>query len=177
MFRPPLLGSLLLLACGGVPGINSQKLADGTWSVTCDLPMEDCIRQVEETCRSQRYRILEATSETRVRDVPPVESTYHTSRLHLVCNNGDGANLMSVQTATRPAAETAPGLSAACTTGQTRECVGPAACKGGQSCLPDHSGFSPCDCGPPSPPNPLPPADSTVSTPPAVGGASALPSP
>jgi hypothetical protein len=35
----------------------------------------------------------------------------------------------------------------ACVAGQTQECVGPGACKGGQSCLPDGSGFTECDCG------------------------------
>lgn len=34
-----------------------------------------------------------------------------------------------------------------CTPGETRECVGPGACRGGQSCLMDGSGFSACDCG------------------------------
>jgi hypothetical protein len=29
----------------------------------------------------------------------------------------------------------------------TQECTGPGACKGGQSCLPDGSGFTECDCG------------------------------
>jgi len=47
---------------------------------------------------------------------------------------------------------------AACLPGETRECVGSAACKGGQACLQDRSGFGPCDCG------------SGTSEPPANGG-------
>jgi hypothetical protein len=34
-----------------------------------------------------------------------------------------------------------------CVPNATQECVGPGACKGGQSCLPDGSGFTECDCG------------------------------
>jgi hypothetical protein len=34
-----------------------------------------------------------------------------------------------------------------CVPNATQECVGAGACKGGQSCLPDGSGFSECDCG------------------------------
>lgn len=34
-----------------------------------------------------------------------------------------------------------------CVPGTTQACVGPAACSGGQSCLPDGSGFGSCDCG------------------------------
>jgi hypothetical protein len=36
---------------------------------------------------------------------------------------------------------------AACRVGDTRQCLGPAACPGAQTCLPDRSGFGPCDCG------------------------------
>jgi hypothetical protein len=41
--------------------------------------------------------------------------------------------------------ETAP--QQICVPNETRECVGPAACKGGQSCLEDGSGYTECDCG------------------------------
>jgi hypothetical protein len=34
-----------------------------------------------------------------------------------------------------------------CVPNATQECVGPGACKGGQSCLPDGTGFTECDCG------------------------------
>lgn len=34
-----------------------------------------------------------------------------------------------------------------CVPNATQECVGAGACKGGQSCLPDGSGFTECDCG------------------------------
>ncbi|HEV8247985.1 MAG TPA: hypothetical protein VGP93_19555, partial [Polyangiaceae bacterium] len=34
-----------------------------------------------------------------------------------------------------------------CVPGATQECIGAGACKGGQSCLPDGSGFTDCDCG------------------------------
>lgn len=34
-----------------------------------------------------------------------------------------------------------------CTYGETQVCVGPAACKGGQSCLVNGTGWTPCDCG------------------------------
>lgn len=35
----------------------------------------------------------------------------------------------------------------ACTPNETKLCYGPGACKGAQSCLPDGSGYGPCDCG------------------------------
>ena len=48
---------------------------------------------------------------------------------------------------------TAGGVTAAvaparvCVPGATQACVGSGACSGGQACLPDGSGFAPCDCG------------------------------
>lgn len=138
----------LLVACGASK-VQSQKLKDGSWSFTCELAMDECIRRVQEHCPAQRYRILEGTSETRLRDAPPFQRAYHTSRLHLVCND-DGANvLLSVDSSSEPSRSDAGAQSSkACVAGQTRECVGPAACKGGQACLPDGSGYGACDCGP-----------------------------
>lgn len=34
-----------------------------------------------------------------------------------------------------------------CNEGDTRECLGPGACKGAQACLADGTGFKPCECG------------------------------
>lgn len=142
------LTAVTLLAACGAPEVQSQRLKDGSWTFQCELAMEECVRRVQDKCPHQRYRILEGTSETRLRDAPPFERAYHTSRLHLVCND-DGADILlsvdSSKQATKPVAATTGRL---CSTGQTRECVGPAACKGGQACLADGTGYGPCDCGP-----------------------------
>lgn len=51
-----------------------------------------------------------------------------------------------------PAAQcAAPAGERMCVPNETRLCHGPGACHGGQSCLPDGSGFTECDCGPPPP--------------------------
>jgi hypothetical protein len=156
-----LVGSLLLAACGASE-VQSQRLKDGSWSFTCELGMDECVRRVQEHCPNQRYRILEGTSETRLRDAPPFERAYHTSRLHLVCND-DGANvLLSIDSSKgAPAAATS---APACTVGQTRECIGGGACKGGQTCLADRSGFGSCDCGPAAlPPAPVAPSEAVTA--------------
>jgi hypothetical protein len=141
----------LFVGCSGGAQVQSRKLDDGSLSFTCELPMEDCVRVAAERCRYQRFRILEGTSETRVRDVPPMEQSYHTSRLVIACTQ-DGDNPLISLTAPTPSAKPAPDApqthGPACTIGETRTCVGPGACNGGQACLPDRSGFGPCDCGP-----------------------------
>ena len=168
-----LVAAVAPLAACGAAEVQTQKLKDGSYDVTCQLSMDECIRRVQDECRNQRFRILEGTSETRLRDAPPFEKAYHTSRLHLTCTD-DGANplLTFGKTAAEPAAA-AP--APACAPGETRTCVGAGACKGGQACLPDGKSFGPCDCGPVAPiapastepVPPAPPADPAVGSPPA----------
>jgi hypothetical protein len=147
-----LLAVALLSACGASK-VQSQRLNDGSLSFRCDLPMDACVRLAQEQCSNQRFRILEGTSETRVRDAPPYEQSYHSSSLRLVCTMDGAEPLFSFGSASKsPAAAALPAAAAprapVCTQGQTRECVGAGACKGGQACLPDGTGFAACDCGP-----------------------------
>lgn len=166
-----LLAVALLSACGASQ-VQSQRLSDGTWSFRCETTMDDCVRRAQEKCPNKRFRILEGVSETRLRDAPPYEQAYHTSRLRLVCTR-DGAEPVfslggeSKPLATPAAAAAAPAASpSVCTRGQTRECVGAGACKGGQTCLADGSGFGACDCGPapalPTTPDVPPPSSSAT---------------
>jgi hypothetical protein len=166
------LTSLTLLAACGASEVQSQKLKDGSWSFKCELAMDECIRRVQEQCKNQRYRILEGTSETRLRDAPPFERAYHTSRLHLQCND-DGANvLLSIDSSKQ---ETAPKAASVCAVGETRACVGPGACTGGQACLADGKGFSNCDCGSSTAAAPASTASEAVTPPPA--GSTEAPAP
>jgi hypothetical protein len=169
----------LLLACGTAE-VQSQRLKDGSWTFTCELAMDECIRRVQEHCPAQRYRIIEGTSETRLRDAPPFERAYHTSRLHLKCNDAGADVLISTSGSTDSslASVTAASKARACGVGETRACIGPAACQGGQACLPDGTGFGGCDCGSVAPPaaapiapEPAPAPPSSVAQPPSSGAA------
>jgi hypothetical protein len=180
--RSVLLGSVLLVGCGAAE-VQSQKLKDGSWSFQCELAMDECIRRVQDNCPNQRYRILDGTSETRLRDVPPFEHAYQTSRLHLACSNDGASPLLSLSS--KPGEEDGVRHGALCTTGETRECVGPGACRGGQACQRDGSGFGACDCGPGTP-NPAstsgdqvapPPVSPEAATPVPSGTTSAAPAP
>jgi hypothetical protein len=146
-----LLGVIGLCACSG-PEFKQQRLQDGSLQIECDLAMDECVRRAQDLCNYQRFRILEGTSETRVSDVPPFERAHRTSRLHLKCTNDGAQPLLSLDSP--PAAPAAAKAAAprTCAAGETRVCVGPAACKGGQTCLADGSAFGPCDCGPMPPP-------------------------
>jgi hypothetical protein len=176
-----LLGVTWLVACAG-PEFQQQRLQDGSLKITCELTMDECVQRAQDLCQNKRFRILDGQSETRLRDAPPFERAYHTSRLHLKCTNDGADPLLSLSpAASSSAAPTVPSPPPlACTIGETRTCVGPGACQGGQACLADRTGFGACDCGPaaPSPvpvapagsstgpvPSPLPPPSSTVPPP------------
>jgi hypothetical protein len=161
MRRFSLVGLLILTACGASE-IEQQQLKDGSLNITCQLSMDECLRRVQDQCKNQRYRILEGTSETRLRDAPPFERAYHTSRVHLTCND-DGANVLLSLDSSKAAAPT-------CEPGATRQCVGPGACKGGQACSADGKGFGNCDCGPKTVTPAAPDAASTPASQPASTG-------
>ncbi len=172
------LSSFVLLVACGASEFQSQKLADGSYTFKCELAMDECIRRAQEQCKNQRYRIVEGTSETRLRDAPPFERAYHTSRLHLACTD-DGANVLLKVGADAPEANK-PKPGSSCSAGETRACVGPGACKGGQACLADGSAFGSCDCGnaslPAAPAEPASAASPGAAQPAsAVEPASALP--
>jgi len=163
------LGCLWLLTACGPAQFQQERLNDGSIKVTCELSMDECVRRAEDLCRNHRYRIIDGTSETRLRDAPPFERAYHTSRLHFTCTDDGGKPLISLDSEAPAAADAKPAAPRICAAGETRECVGAAACKGGQACLADGSGFGPCDCGPAtppaSPPTPVPAAPADASTP------------
>jgi hypothetical protein len=170
-----LSGLVLLSACGAAE-VQSQRLKDGSLSVTCELAMDECIRRVQDECPNQRYRILEGASETRLRDAPPFERAYHTSRLHLECNN-DGANvLLSLGSSPAVSAAAPAAKPPTCSAGETRACIGPGACKGGQACLADGKGYGGCDCGPATPAA-VPGSTSTEPVTPAPGSSDSQNSP
>jgi hypothetical protein len=141
------LSSFVVLSACGASKFQSQMLADGSYAFQCELAMDECVRRAQGQCKNQRFRILEGTSETRLRDAPPFERASHTSRLRLMCTDDGESALLELDSESADK----PQLAAGCATGQTRVCVGPGACRGGQACLPDGSGFGNCDCAGPSP--------------------------
>jgi hypothetical protein len=143
-----MLGTLMACATGTV---ERHRLADGSWQITCKLPMDDCIRRTEVLCNDKRYRIVSGQSKNVIRDVPPGTREYRSSELTVVCSDRESddktteapAPLVSGPALSRPEG----GLSSVCIPGATQSCVGPAGCQGGQACRPDGSGFGGCDCG------------------------------
>src|SRR5260370_37085307 len=113
MRRPWMMGLALLCACPAAT-FEQQRLADGTWQLLCRAPMDACVRELEKTCKEKRYRIVGGSSEMRLRDAPPYETEYRTTRLGFVCTSSDAPSTSSsAGDASRP-----------CGPGATRACVG-----------------------------------------------------
>jgi hypothetical protein len=136
------IGALSLGAACAARSIDLKHTTGGSWEITCAMPMDACVREIENTCKDKRYRILRGMSETRLRDAPPYSTEYRTSRIEFVCSDDGG------QMITAPSSESVwSSASHVCAAGDTRACVGTGACAGGQVCRPDGTGFGPCDCG------------------------------
>lgn len=134
------LGSM---ACGSP--MKAQRLSDGTWKVTCKSSLEECSRRAPEVCGEADHRIVGGGSENKLYGTPGNQVSVGRSEVIVACDAAPGS----------PGAPPPAESTRVCTPGSTLRCFGPGACSGGQACLPDGSGFGPCDCGPAAPPAPL----------------------
>jgi hypothetical protein len=152
MWRRGSCAFLLLASCITGP-VERQRLADGSWHLTCRLPMDECVRHFEAVCMDKRYRILGGQSRRDLRDVDPGTKEYRTSELTALCERDSAqfAAASAVAPSLPPPPAPPPSASvprpASCVPGATQACVGPGGCAGGQACRADGSGFGPCDCG------------------------------
>lgn len=151
-----------------------DRLPDGTLHVQCETSsLPECLVRAEEACQGTRYKVLAAVDRHDYRGDPSTMSESESRSAEAIVRCGHrGRSLTSdeetkmpplagscPQTPAAPATPATPAVApaAVCVPGATQECVGPGACRGAQSCLPDRSGFSTCDCGPtpiPAPPHP-----------------------
>jgi hypothetical protein len=143
MWRRGVVGLCVLVACATGP-VERRHLADGSWQLTCRLPMDECVRHFEAVCSDKRYRILSGQSKRELRDVDPGTREYRTSEFVALCDRD--ALPPQVAQVGGPTAVIPPASS--CVPGSTQSCVGPGGCSGGQACRADGAGFGPCDCGP-----------------------------
>ena len=169
-----LLGVAGLAGCAAMTsGTTTDRLSDGRYELKCQGPLSRCLDRADELCQGTRYRVLQASDDRDyVGPTGYMEREIRTSHAVIRCGNRGKSLFASGE---KDAAEK-PGESdtaradatqghPACVPGGTQSCVGPAACAGGQACLPDGSGFSRCDCGAPKAESVAPP---TVAAPPAV---------
>src|SRR6188768_41796 len=158
------LGGLLGAACAR-PDVEIRALPDGTRELSCKHTLSQCLSHVDDVCKGASYEVLYATDTQKVYGSPSsneVESRTSQAVVHCLGPHqksmADAAALAGYvapapnasASAASPAAPavvppaTVVASARACVPGATQACVGPGACSGGQSCLPDGSGFGPC---------------------------------
>jgi len=126
-----LLGLLSILL--GCATFKPKALPDGSYRLQCASTMAQCLQRARKFCGEDTLEVLKQ-SDDEVYGVEGHQIGAEGVELHFVCG--------------KPRAEPKWKLPPqACVPGATQRCVGPGACAGGQACLPDGSGFGPCDCG------------------------------
>lgn len=142
--------------CAATAPAVTESLPHDTFRLKCQTPLPRCLERAEGICRGNRYTVLRAVDNHNYTGASGVaENEFRSSEALLRCGSRGkalwGAEADPMAQAAPPSA--APGQpiadvrAGACVPGVTQVCTGRAACRGGQSCLPNGSGFSPCDCG------------------------------
>jgi len=183
-----LVFSALAVACGQSVSRNVERLGSGKYRLSCRGALPACLAGVDHLCRDNSWVVVRAQDDRKRYggDGSSVVETRN-SVATIRCMPKDAAlpEFDDTEPEDRPTDhfklpprratdrvdpalvdEAKPTPSQTCVPGATQTCVGPGACKGGQSCLESGKGFSPCDCGAPLLPNPTPaPSAPTVPTP------------
>jgi hypothetical protein len=158
-----------LLACGlAVAGCASWSTAstsrrpDGTFELRCKGALSGCLEAVDSLCQGARYDVVSAADERDYRDGKGLGESETRSSVAVIRCGSRGRALFGSQSAPRAESKTESNpvskavsntTAGACVPGSTQECVGPAACRGGQACVADGTGFAPCVCAPPPAPS------------------------
>lgn len=146
--------------------LQAASPSDEIYRISCERDIQACRDEASDVCAG-RYEVLESTGAPvepqRVSSEPGPRTTgprYQRPKwigtLVVACGGGASSGLASVDEPAAPspvlapAAAPSPAPGRLCIPGVTQECLGPAACRGAQACLPDGDGYGPCDCGPPS---------------------------
>ena len=156
--RRLLLAALLLSACSrSAKAVRLPSDADAEiYRITCGESIEVCREKAAELCKA-RYEILESAgvpiSPPRVSTAPGPRSTgsryQHpdwAGQIVVACVQTNAATLTAAPLPARQGPPSGP-PERVCVPGATQECLGPAACRGAQACLPDGRGYGACDCG------------------------------
>jgi hypothetical protein len=164
--------TLLTCSCGARQVVRQD---DGSYRTFCNTTLDECIRRTRPTCKNEELRILSAREDNKLYGPEGNQQGTLVSEMIFAC--GDEGPPVQRPALVLPEREPTPETSSepvrACVPGSTQECVGVGACRGGQACLPDASGFGPCECAAPlgAQPAETPPAMSSEpgpSTTPAV---------
>ena len=189
------VASALAVACGQSVTRNVERLGSGKFRMSCRGALPACLSGADHLCRDNSYEVVRAQDDRKRfggDGSSVVETRNSVATIRCMPKDAKLPEFDDTEPDARPTDhfklpprraddridpalvdEVNPAPVTACVPGTTQTCVGPGACSGGQSCLADGKGFSPCDCGggaapktPPLAPNSVPaPTTPTVPTP------------
>lgn len=142
--------ALSLVACGSWLRATVEHHDDGTFTITCRDSLPRCLERAEETCHGSRYEVLNAVDTHDYYGPGDVTLQTETRTSTALVRCGPHGRPLFTNAAPKPAPPPPP---RACVPGSTQPCVGPGACRGGQACVADGSGFGTCVCAPPLAPD------------------------
>ncbi len=186
----PCIALLAPLSCASV---QTKQVGAGTWLLRCESSLAGCAARAGNLCREGGFSVVRGHSYSDLAGVEGNQIARSEHELVIQCGMPSEAELRSPLPVSpelrQPSDRAKELLGTPCVPGETQECIGPGACRGGQSCLETGTGFSACNCerardegtrlapdGEPVPANdtdPSPPARTT--TPPSATGASPTP--
>ncbi len=139
---------LVSSACASQSGVQKQELERGVFQLDCSMPLGRCSEEADRVCDGRGYDVVEGYDQRKLYGHAAGESQVEarSSRLVVSCRDARGESTAPEKPPAAASKPSPPRLSV-CTPGGTQRCVGPGACEGGQSCLPDGSGYAACDCG------------------------------
>jgi hypothetical protein len=158
---------LLLVVPAACGTFKPRAMADGSYRLQCAATLAQCEKRARQWCGDDEF-ILVQRSDPEVYGVQGHKTGTEGALVVFRCGAPSEEPEWKLparrdaSTAEAPAsARPAPSASArsgapeppparperVCTPGVTQRCHGPGACDGAQACLPDGSGFGPCDCG------------------------------
>ena len=136
-------------------GQPPAQQADGSYQLSCNGPLSECLQRAEHICKDQGYTVMGQDVHDLVgheQGQSQVEIRKSEATVHCGKPAAGGREMVEVKReapVSMIAPDPAPAKAAplACVPGTTQACTGPGGCKGGQACASDGSRYEPCDCG------------------------------
>jgi hypothetical protein len=138
---------VMLPGCGT---FKPQALPDGSYRLVCSSTLAQCVHRARKYCGDEELHVIQKSDDV-VYGVEGHQTGAEGAEVHFRCSKPEAEQKWQLPPRREPPAakESAePAPQRVCIPGETQRCVGAGACEGGQACLPDGSGFGPCDCGP-----------------------------
>lgn len=146
------MAAILFALAGCASRVAVTRMVNGNYHLKCTAPLPVCLNHAQGVCSNNRYIVVRAADIHDYHGTLQAHMEVRTSEAIVSCGERTKLGPHLDPMAMPPAPDCEPVAPARpCIPGATQTCVGPGACQGGQSCLPDGGGYSPCACTPAAP--------------------------